>query len=405
MTSLKHRAEFRRLWAGDAAAQFATMTGLTILPLIPIQHLGAGPLTVGVLTAAETFGFGVVGLPAGVWVDRWDKRRLMLVAAACRAVLFASITTAWALGLLTVAHLLVVAVTASVCAVFFDLSYQSLLPSLIDDEELVAGNAKLTATQSAAFTTGPVLAGGLVQAVGLMASTAVLGMAHTLSALSVWRIRTKGGRPGQRRPMGREITEGWRFVAEHSHLRPIMAFTAAVNLFGGAQTAVLVLFLVRDAGLSAFQLGAIFTTGGVGGLVAAAVTQRLAAGIGDARVLVLLPSLAYPTGLCLVVAPVGPIGLALAVAAYCAIGFAGVAYNVIQIAYRQRICPSGLIGRVNATMRAATWTPITLGALAGGALAQTATPGVVVLVSAAGSAVAPLILLRSPLARVRALPL
>src|SRR5438309_5151265 len=97
----------------------------------------------GVLTALETAAFLLVGLPAGAWVDRWRRKRVLVVNDVVRALALGSIPLAWALGALSLAQLFVVAAITGTATVFFDVAYQSYLPALVDRHQMVDGNGKL----------------------------------------------------------------------------------------------------------------------------------------------------------------------------------------------------------------------------------------------------------------------
>jgi MFS family permease len=125
-----------------------------------------GGQTVSEMGSAIT-QLALIALPAGALVDRHAKRRLMIWCDAARLVIIGSVPVAAALGVLTLAQLYVVAATAGVCTVFFDVAYQSLLPVPVAKQDLVDGNGKLGATQSFAQVTGPGIGGGLVGLVGL----------------------------------------------------------------------------------------------------------------------------------------------------------------------------------------------------------------------------------------------
>ena len=157
--SLLFHHDFRKLWASDTVSQFGTFVGQTVLPILAATALAATPFQMGLLTAAETAAFLLIGLPAGVWVDRLRRRKLMLRADFARAALLLTVPIAWWAGWLTLTQLIVVALVVGACTVFFDIAYQSYLPSLISRERLVEGNSKLQATQSVAQVAGPGLGG------------------------------------------------------------------------------------------------------------------------------------------------------------------------------------------------------------------------------------------------------
>lgn len=165
-TSLWRHADFRRLWAGDTVSQFAGFVGNTALSLLAATVLAAGPFQMGLLTASENAAFLLLGLPAGVWVDRMRRRPLMIRADLTRAVVLLSVPVSWWAGWLTLAQLVVVALLVSVGTLFFDVAHQSSLPSLVGRKHLVEGNAKLQTSHSAAQILSPGTAGALTQLAG-----------------------------------------------------------------------------------------------------------------------------------------------------------------------------------------------------------------------------------------------
>src|SRR3954449_625625 len=171
MSLFQHR-DFRLLWAGQTISRVGTEVSVLALPLIAIQILHATTFEVGSLTAVETLPFLLVGLPAGAWVDRMRRRRVLIVADVGRLISLGSIPIAHSVASLTLAHLYIAAFITGVLTVFFDVAYQSYLPELVERRQLVEANAKLAATESTAHVVGPGLGGGLIGIVG--ASTAVL---------------------------------------------------------------------------------------------------------------------------------------------------------------------------------------------------------------------------------------
>lgn len=140
--------------------------GHTVLPLLAATVPAAAPWQMGLLATAETAAFLLIGLPAGVWVDRLRRRPLMLRADLARGVLLLSVPLAWWAGVLTLTQLVVVALLVGVATVFFDVAYQSYLPSLVRRDRLLEGNAKLQASRSVAQVTGPGVGGAPAQLAG-----------------------------------------------------------------------------------------------------------------------------------------------------------------------------------------------------------------------------------------------
>ncbi|MEV6645820.1 MFS transporter [Amycolatopsis sp. NPDC051371] len=403
--SLFRHADFRRLFAGDTASQFGTFVGNTAVPLLAAVTLAATPFEMGLLAAAETLAFLLLGLPAGVWVDRMSRRRVMLTADFTRFALLLSVPIAWWAGVLTLAQLLVVVLLVGIATLFFDIAYQSYLPSLVGREHLVEGNAKLQAVHSTAQIAGPSAAGVLVQVISAANTVLITGLGFLTSALCLFRIRTEEPEPdrGAHARLLPQIVEGLKFVFSDKPLRAIVACTATANFFGGALAAVQVLFLTRVAGLPPAAVGVLLAAGGAGGILGAlcsgAVTRRL----GQSRAIWLVPLFTWPGQLALALAAPGW-RLVLAGGGLVLGGFGLVVYNVAQVSYRQAICPDRLLGRMNASVRFVVWGTIPLGGLLGGVLGELLGLRGALWLALAGEVASALWVLCSPLRHMRDLP-
>jgi predicted MFS family arabinose efflux permease len=403
--SLVFHRDFRMLWAGDTASQFGTFVGNTVLPLLAATALAASPLEMGVLTAAEKAAFLVLGLPAGVWVDRMRRRRIMIGADLARGSLLLTIPLAWWAGILTLHQLIVVALLVSVCTLFFDVAYQSYLPSLVGRARLVEGNAKLQTSQSVANVTGPGLAGILAQLLGAATAGAAVGVSFLTSGACLLRIRSHEPEPARRRDsrLRSDVAEGLRFVFGNRTLRSVTACTASGNLAGGAFTAVEVLFLSRVLGLPASGVGAMLAAGGLGGVLGALTASGWMRRVGQARAVWLVPLLTWPAQLLVPLAAPGW-RLGLAALGLAAVGYGIVVYNVAQVSYRQAICPDRLLGRMNASVRFVVWGTLPIGGLLGGALGEWIGVRATVWATSVGLALTVLWVVCSPLRTLRDIP-
>ncbi|MGW6913456.1 MFS transporter [Kitasatospora sp. NPDC054939] len=401
---LAHR-DFRRLLGGAAAAQVGTQVTLVALPLIAVVELDATPLQVGLLTAAETAAFLLVGLPAGAWVDRMRKLPLLIRADVVRCLAIGSIPPAAALDVLTMGQLYLVALITGVATVFFDVAHQSFLPHLLPREHLVAGNGALETVRSSAQIAGPGLGGGLVQLLGAPLAVVADAVGYLVSAVMLVGIRAKEAppEPVPGRSLRAEVAEGVRFVVRHPLLRMIAAATATSNLFGAVLMAVQTVFWVRVLDLSPGAIGVLLSVSAVGGLGGALCAGWLARRIGQARLIWLSPLVTAPFA---VLWPLsnGSFGVVLFAVGSGVSLFGAVVYNVAQVSFRQTVCPPDLLGRMNATMRFLVWGTLPLGALAGGVVADTAGPRTALWLCAVGFLLVPVPLLLSPLRGLRDLP-
>src|SRR2546425_10393552 len=170
---LWRHADFLKLWTGETVSVFGSQVTLLAVPTVAILILHAGPFQVGLLSALEFLAFPTLGLVAGVYADRLRRRPIMIVCDLGRMLALGSIPLAFVLNLLTLEQLYIVALLTGVFTVFFDVSYQSYLPALVDRPNLIEGNTKLEITRSTAQVAGPAVAGLLIQWIG--AAKAVAG--------------------------------------------------------------------------------------------------------------------------------------------------------------------------------------------------------------------------------------
>jgi MFS family permease len=374
-TSLLRHPDFLKLWTAETVSVFGTQVTLLALPLVAATILQVTPFEFALLGTIEFLPFIFLSLPAGVWVDRLRRRPILIVGDLGRALSLISVPIAFALGGLTIWQLYLVGFINGCLTVFFDVAYQSYLPSIVERDQLVEGNSKLEITRSASQIAGPGMAGvliGILQAPFAIVADAI---SFVVSALFVFAIR----RPeppiephdeatGPRPSMRSEIRAGLGYVTGHRWLRSIAATTGTSNFFGNVMGAILILFLVRERGFNAETLGFAFSIGSVGVLVAALTASRISARLGVGRTL-LLSALGFGVaGLPVAVASDVWLFAAVAGSGFIA-GFFGVVWNINQISLRQAITPARMQGKMNATMRFIVWGTIPLGQIVGGFLA------------------------------------
>ncbi len=400
--------DFRRLWAGDTVSQVGTQVGGIALPLLAVQVLGADELEMGLLATFENIAFLLVGLPAGAWVDRLLKRRVLVVGDLVRALALLSLPVAYLLDVLTFPLLLVVATVTGVATVFFDVAYQSYLPSIVPSSRISEGNARLQVSHSVAHVVGPALGGLLVRAVGAPLVLLVDALSFLGSALFLGRIRHREEPPSRagRRPLRTEIGEGLRFVVGQPLLRRIVATTATSNAASNLGGGLLVLYVVRDLGLSEAQLGLVLSVGALGGLAGAFASGAVMRVVGEGRTIALaiLPSSAAAALVPLAAGRSQGTALVMLAVSMAVYGFGVVVYNVAQVSFRQRLCPLPLLGRMNASVRFVVWGVNPVAAFVGGVVAAQAGIVTVLWAGVVLEAAAVLPVLLSPLVRMRDLP-
>jgi predicted MFS family arabinose efflux permease len=369
-SALYRHADFRRLWAAQTISRFGSQVSQLALPLVAVVALHASAFQVSVLGAVEMVPFLLFALPAGAWVDRVARRPVLIAADGARALALGSIPVAAAVADVTYAQLCIVGFVTGVGTVFFDVAYQSYLPALVDRGHLVEANAKLEISSSAAQIAGPGIAGLLIQWITASFAIAADAASFAWSALLLGRIRTEEvvERGVESRSLVREILDGLRYLLADGRWRALTLFIAVFNLGTGITGPLILVFAVRELGLTAGELGLVFMLGNVGWLVGAAAARRVSTALGLGWTLIATGLLGgVPFFLVPLATPTTAVPLLVAAQAVTALML--VVFNVNGISLYQREIPPRMLGRMNASRRWIVWGIIPLGNVLGGALA------------------------------------
>ncbi len=373
--SLWRDRNFTTFWSGQAVSQFGAQLGQLAFPVLAVTLLGASEFEVGALNAAGLAAFLLIGLPAGAWVDRWLKRRTMIVADLVRTAAMATVPILWWAGILQIWHLYAVSAVVGAATVFFDVSYQSYVPVLVDAPKVPQANSKLEATSQIARIGGPAAGGALLAIVSAPVLFVGEAMGYLLSAIFLFRTRD-AERPvpaNDRQPLTSEIKEGLVFVVRHPLISRIVACTGGVNFFTTIAFTLMPVLVLRELELGPEGMGLIMAVGAVGGLIGAIAAPRFAAWIGEGTVIPLASMISslflLLIPLC-VLAPERWMSLVMLIVSEFGFAFGVLVYNIMQLSMRQRVCPPRLLGRMNASIRFVVWGVMPIAALASGLLAE-----------------------------------
>lgn len=400
----RHR-DFRLLWVGQGVSDIGTAVSAVVLPLVAVVYLHASPFEVGVLAALEWLPWLLIGLPAGVWVDRSTKRPILIGTDVCRMLLIGSVPVAAACGALTIGHLLGVAFGTGVATVLFQVAYQSYLPEIVTPDDLAEGNAKLQGTQAAAGIAGPGLGGLLVQVFRAPFALVADAISYLVSVVALLAIsqREKPVERGADRNLRAEIVEGARFVRADPLLRTLTISPAIGNFFYAGFEAIMVLFLVRSVHVSPGAVGVLVAMVGLGAVAGAALARPVARWIGTSRTIWVGMAVTSPFALLIPLTGRGA-GLAFFVVGQVVVALGVLMYNVTIGGFRQRYCPPRILGRVVASMRFVLFGTTPLGSLVGGALASLVDIRTAMWVLVIGNLIPIAVLYFSPLSTMRDLP-
>jgi MFS family permease len=352
--SLWQHSDFLKLWAGQTVSRLGSVVTRTAVPLVALLVLGAGPWELAILVIVSSVGILVVGLVAGAWVDRLQRRPLLIIDDIGRAALLLSIPVAYGLGTLRIEQLYVVMFLHSCLSALFDAAYPAYVPTLIGRDRLVDANSKLATSSSIAEIGGPGFAGALVQFFSAPFAILVDAISFLVSAVSLLMIRSaEPMRPPRevRTRIVQEIAEGLRIVRRHPIVFPLAARSVPAHVFGAFYGVLYSIYLLRELHLDPLLLGIVISAGGVGSLVGSLFASRTigAMGIGPALLWMAIAASALGVLTPLAMGPVALATLMVFIPQLIGDGLQTIE-GVAELSIIQGVTPDRVLGRVNATL-------------------------------------------------------
>ena len=419
--SLWNQPPFRSLWLAATVSDFGFHVMALALPLTAAVTLGASPFQMGLLTAVESLPYVILGLFAGVLVDRLPRKPLLILSDWIRAGLLAVIPILAIAGHLSFTVLLAVGLGVGTCTLIFNVAQVSLMPAIIQRDDLADANGRLEASAASAQATGPGIAGVLIGALNPPLAIAVNAATFAISGLILRRIpatddrrnrhpdaRSWPGHPTPREPERRvvhdtlgEVADGLRVLWREPVLRSALLGSTIINLFGYVFLAVYIIFMARTLGLSNLTIGLILSAGGVGAVTGAIVSPSLRRRIGFG------PAMVWSMAVCCVASVLVPLAFVFPGVAIPLIAIAEmVQYGALAIfniggrTLRQVYAADAYQGRVNATARTLMSLGTLVGSLAGGLLGSWLGLGQTLVIGSFGMMLALVPVVLSPLPRL-----
>ena len=365
-------ADFAKFWAGQTISNLGSSVTLFALPLLVFKLTGS-PLNLGATSATSFLPYLLFGLVIGAWVDRVDRKRLMIATDVVRALLVATIPLLADAGQLRVEWIYVLAFLQSTVTIAFDSAEFAAIPSLVESQDdLVTANGRIQASYYAAQVAGPLLAGLLIAAISVQQVFWIDAASFALSAVSLAMVRRRfntereadgdeaAGRP--RRAIFRDVADGLRYVLGHPVLRNISAMMAIINLVGSSVYAQLVLFAKDRLDATDTQVGLLYSAGSIGvvalSLLAGPLRKRwpfskvaLSALVLDGLMTVALSFTRWYW---------------LALPLWALNSGLGILFNINTGSLRQQIVPNEMLGRVISIAGVLAWSAIPVGTILGG---------------------------------------
>ena len=416
-SKLRQYPAFVRFWLASTVSDFGTYITTLAMSVLILVTMSGTPLDQGLVNAARWTPYLLFGLVAGVWIDRFPRRTILVGGDFGRGLILAVVCVAAMTGTISVPILMILMFAFGTLALTSDAAYQSFLPQLVPRSLLTRANARLQQSDTVAQTTGSAVAGGLVALVTAPVAILVDAASYFFSAAVLLTLERPARHPPSRRKqrLHHKVAEGLQWVYGHSHLAP-MAWSSHIWFIGSSILgAVLPTVILNDLGLGALGLGLVMGCSGIGAVVGTTLSTRLGSRWGTGNAIV-ASRLAQPFAVALVaLAPLtagathtgeaygsplhwpGQLWAAFIVAGTGQLLF-GMAMGVegpLEMGYRQAVTPDRLIARMSATMRSINRGMIVLGAPLGGLIAIVAGTDTALWAAAAFLLLASLVLLFS----------
>ncbi len=368
--------DYLLLLSGQSVSALGSYISGLAYPLLALA-LTHSPAQAGLVSVGSFVSYLAFSLVAGVWVDRLDRRAIMVACAAGQALVAGSIPLAAALGHLSVPHLVVASAASTACYIFFGVAEGAALPRVLPPAQVPAAVARNEVVQSASALGGPPLGGLIYQALGRTAPMLLDAISYAVSALSLALLRTplQEERAAAPRHIGREVADGLAWLRGQALVRAIMIYSGALFFVINASRFVLIV-LARARGASASDVGLLLAVGSAGGLLGSLATVRAGARIPFRRVII--GGLWGQAALCLLYA-VAPTTWALA-AVWAGMSFAWPLYNAPTFGRQIALTPDEMQGRIQSVGGLLFFGPSTLSAAVAGVLLQTVGPAPTALV-------------------------
>ena len=361
----KLSGDFWKFWAGQTISNLGSSFTLFALPLLIFKLTGSA-LNLGLATMVNLLPYLLFGLLIGAWVDRVNRKQLMIITDVARMLIIASIPLLATVNLLSIWWIYAVAFISSTLSIGFNAAQFAAIPSLVNRDDLISANGRIQASYSGAQIAGPLLAGILVAVMPLPFLMLIDAFSFLVSSFSLAVIRISfnvdRSEKRARTSIQRDVVEGLRYVLSHPVLRNISMMMALVNFVGSTAYAQLIFFAKVRLQATDFQASLLYSAGSLGVVLLALAAGPLRKHWSFSTVA--LGALMLE-GILTVVFSLMRMYWA-AIVLWTLIGGLGILFNINTSSLRQTIVPNHMLGRVLSIASVLAWSAIPLGSLLGG---------------------------------------
>ena len=361
---LWHNRDYLLLWSGQTISSIGSGVSELAFPLL-VLALTHSPAQAGFASALRTLPYFIFTLPGGALIDRWNRKRVMILCDTGRAISMASIPVALVFWHLTLVQLYIVSLLEGSLYVFFDLAETASLPRVVPKEQLPAAISQNQVTFGITNLLGPPV-GGVLYTLGRAVPFLVDAISYLVSIISLLFIETKFQmeRVVATRKLRTEIVEGMKWLWRQPLLR-VMAFLNSGWSALGFGFSLMVIVLAQGQHLSPTFIGILFAIGGVSSILGASLAPFIQKRLRYGQAIIGLWWL-YVLVWLLVAFVHTPIALGAIVCFFLVDSI----YNIVQFSYRLALIPDELQGRVNSALRLISYSLRPVGIALTGVLMQ-----------------------------------
>lgn len=354
------------LWSGQVISTLGTTASTIVYPLL-ILALTNSPAAAGIASALGAVPYIVFSLPVGALIDRWDRKRVMILCDIGRGLTVASIPIAMLFNVLTIWQIYFASLIEGSLFVFFNIAEVAALPRVVMKEQLPAAAAQNEAAFGVAAIVGPSFGTFLYQTLGRGAPFIADAVSYAVSVASLSFIKTRFQleRVVATRHLRAEVMEGLNWLWHQPLIRYMAFLTGGYNLVNSA-TPLILIVIAKSMGAQDAQIGLIFSIAGIGGILGSLIGGQIQRRFSFGQVII---TVTWMEVLLLPLYSLAPQFFWLGVIS-ALIYMTGPVYNVVQFSYRLALIPDELQGRVNSTFRMLAFGFNPLGAALSGILLE-----------------------------------
>ncbi|PAD21333.1 MFS transporter [Terribacillus saccharophilus] len=395
---------FLNFWIGQTVSMFGSQISIMALPLTAVLIFDASTMEMGIYQAVASAPYLIIGLFAGVWIDRVRRRPLVIYSNLATGIILSLVPLLAWLGLLNMTFMYIILFLFGTSTLIFELSFLSFIPNIVDKKDLTEANSKLQSSRSVSRIIGPNLAGPLISIFTAPFAILIDSFSFLISFLFLRSIPVEENAKKKQsfRRIWSEIGIGLKTIFNNPILISLSASTATINFFHTTFAAIFMIFLVKQIGLTPLQIGLVMGISSSGTLLGAFVARKLSVNLGIGTTIIGATSsivigtfvIAISPNSLLVALPMITIGQFLS-------GLGNTIYVINQVSLRQTITPDEILGKVNASSQFLSRGAMPFAGIFGGSIGSWFGLKIALLITAIGFLLSVVWLLLSPLKAIK----